>query len=153
MARITVSPQFDLPAIITAAGGDPNVEGVFYDGTQLHVGVPQAALDAALAAYDHRAVLQARAVAATKRIAEEKIEKFAPLWKQRNIAMRLIEFIEKGRTNLTAAEKAEAVKLRGLWLRIKSLRAASNIIETDIAAMTKTGVTTFDPAASTKWPE
>ena len=113
----------------------------------------QQARDAALAAYDHRAVLQARAVAATKRIAEEKIEKFAPLWKQRNIAMRLIEFIEKGRTNLTAAEKAEAVKLRGLWLRIKSLRAASNIIETDIAAMTKTGVTTFDPAASTKWPE
>lgn len=57
IARVLVSPDADLASIATAAG-QPDFEKRHYELGHLYVqGVTQAALDAALSAYDHAATL------------------------------------------------------------------------------------------------
>jgi len=68
--------------------------------------------------------------------AGRRIEDAFPIYKQMNALARSAELLEKGKSNWTAAEKAEAATLQAMRDWIKSVREASNTMATDNADFT-----------------
>lgn len=74
--------------------------------------------------------------------AGRRIEATFPIYKQMNALARSAELLEKGKTNWTAAETAEAATLQAIRDWIRSVREASNTIATENA----------DFAEDANWP-
>lgn len=66
---------------------------------------------------------------AIKQEAANRIEDLFPIWKQSNAQQRMIELLEKGKSNWTADEKKEVSAIRQGMSAIKRLRAASDKLE------------------------
>lgn len=104
--------------------------------------------------------IKAEAIAVTKREAERRILAIVPEWKQRNLTARAVELsaIHAGITpeNYPEPDRSEWMAGQALWDRIKLIRAASDQIEAEIAALPTTGAI-FDYAETLEtnplWPE
>ena len=72
-ATINVPLEADYESIALDAGAQPGTARYWKDGTVQVPGVTQAALDAALARYDHAAVLARRAAEAAKPTLEDRV--------------------------------------------------------------------------------
>lgn len=71
----------------------------------------------------------AASIAAIKTEAARRIIDRYPEWKQRNMIARGVELINIGAANWTETEQAEADALDASWAWIKSVRLASNALE------------------------
>lgn len=162
-AKVYVPTYYDLQAIARAAGSSGG-DAVYYEEGALHVkDVSQASLDAALAAYDHRATIRAHKIAEAKAEAQRRILGRYPQWKQANMHARTTELIafESGHYRdstgalqparaLTADEQAELAAIVGAWQWIKAVRMASDQIEADIRAAADPSA--IDVVNDPRWP-
>lgn len=91
-------------------------------------------------------------IAATKAEAQRRIYALLPQWKQANLMARAAELafkVEQG-IALTQEEKDERTAGFALWNKVKAIRAASNLIETDIK--TSADPASFDVINNPRWP-
>lgn len=83
--------------------------------------------------------IKAAAVAEVRAIAEQKILAILPEYMQRNLTARAVELAVKnagkGSDQFSADERAEWTAGQAKWNAIKAVRAASNAIEAQIAAI------------------
>lgn len=98
------------------------------------------------------AMRRADLVAAAKAEAGRRILSILPDYKQRNLLARGLELHAKGPATWSEAEQAEWAAGNALWSRIKAIRARSDALEAEIAAMDAAALAAFDPAAAS-WPE
>ncbi|MCW9033105.1 MAG: hypothetical protein OQJ97_02715 [Rhodospirillales bacterium] len=119
-----------------------SLDGENYTITRTEVDDPNFDLDS----------FKAQRVAAIKQEAGDVILRQFPDWKQRNMNMRATELqeIRLDGVALTAGEQAEsnALKLAAQW--IKSIRAASGVMEDEIKALTTAAEVSIYHAV---WPE
>lgn len=98
-----------------------------------------------------RSVMVAERIALVKAEAERRILQIAPLWRQANLTARAAELMLlyglRG-DDLPEPERTEYREGQAVWTRIKSIRAASGVIEQAVAAATDP--TTVD--LSVGWP-
>lgn len=94
----------------------------------------------------------AQLIMQVKAEAQRRIYSILPQWKQANLTARGVElntkFISGG--ILTQAEKDEMAAGLILWEKVKAIRAASDLIESDI--LSSIDPASIDIAASTRWP-
>lgn len=107
-----------------------------------------------LGALDAVAVLRQQAIAGIKTEAGRRIEAVAPEWRQRNMTARGLELLMLGMQRaFTADEAAEIVVIESVWISIKAVRAASNVIESAVGQMTDIGMLeSLDVSAREEWP-
>jgi hypothetical protein len=75
--------------------------------------------------------------------ASRRILAVYPLWKQQNMTARAIDLLRKGEARWTRAEAAQAAALDAAFAWIKSVRAASNTMESGPP---------HDFASNARWP-
>lgn len=116
-----------------------------------------AAAQAWVDAYDPLARERTAARARVKAEATRRIEaSIGPLWRQMNAIGRRVELlgtpIERDQ-ELTAPELAERTAIDQAWELVKAIRAASDLIESELAGIAETAaLEAFDPAADPRWP-
>ena len=70
-----------------------------------------------------------------KKTASQKIEAFAPMWKQNNISSDMMSLQNKGSDNWSDAEKARWAAAEAVWKKISDVRTVSDTLENSIADM------------------
>ena len=70
-----------------------------------------------------------------KKTASQKIEAFAPMWKQNNISSDMMSLQNKGSDNWTDAEKVRWDEAEAVWKKISDVRTVSDTLENSIADM------------------
>lgn len=112
------------------------------------------AVQAIIDAYDPVADHRTAKIAEVKAEAQQRIYAVVPAWKQTNLLAQAALLNDKGRGRWSAQELAAWNAGQALWAQVASIRAASDQIEADIAAMTDwQEINAFDVAASARWPE
>lgn len=84
-----------------------------------------------------------------KRIANRKISEKYPDWKQRNMTMRAVTL--NATSPLTDEEQAELVAISAAWDEIDAIRAASDTLEQELAAMPLEEAILFDVGSWAGW--
>lgn len=86
--------------------------------------------------------------------AGRRIEAVYPVYKQRNMAAEATDYNDMriGGGTLDAAQELRATALRDAWTWIKAVRAASNTLEADVAAMDLAARQAFDVTDAAHWP-
>jgi len=100
--------------------------------------------------------VKASKITEVKAVAQSKVNNIIPQgWRQLNSLARSIELEKLARVGtITAAEQTEMDALQAKWDRIKAIRTASDVIESEIDALTtKEAVEGYDISGSTHWPE
>lgn len=102
--------------------------------------------------------LRARIVAQIKQAASDHILAVLPQWKQSNYLARDAELkeIHNGRPGVeprewTQAEAAQYAVLRAAWDWIKTVRTASDVAESDVAAMDRTALDAWTMPSLPAW--
>ena len=78
-----------------------------------------------------------------KKTASQKIEAFAPLWKQNNISSDMMSLQNKGSDNWSDAEKARWDAAEAVWKKISDVRTVSDTLESSISGMNSDQMHTF----------
>ncbi len=157
----SLSAELEAAGLPTAFGITTRriVDGVVEKGHPRAVGIDvdesrraevQAVIDAHVPNFGH----VARKVGETKAEAGRRINARMPEWKQRNYLAYSLEVTRKvqaGETP-TAEENATIAFIEGEWAFAKAVRAASDVIEAQVQAMTDAEAGAFDVAASPEWP-
>lgn len=133
------------------------------DGSQDHIIPDNFAPMTAAEVAAHRAPTKDQLIVLTKAEAQRRIFARYPQLKQINMIARFDELraIEAGKYRdatgalqparvLTADEVAEIASFSAAWSWVKSVRAASNLIEADIASLLVTTISAVE--SSTRWP-
>lgn len=109
----------------------------------------------AIAAYRRFANKEAAIVALTAAIKQEcrrRILAIADEDRQRNLTARAVELtLAVAQGALSSADAAELAELQAMWGRIKALRAASDVKEAGLSALSPDALETYDLAEG--WPE
>lgn len=92
-------------------------------------------------------------IAAVKQEARNRILAVYPDWKQANMTARGVELVRTLIVNgqWTAAEATEAAALDAAWARVKTIRAQSDALEAEIAAMNDAERSAFSVTNETHW--
>ena len=78
-----------------------------------------------------------------KKTASQKIEAFAPMWKQNNISSDMMSLQNKGSDNWSDAEKARWDAAEAVWKKISDVRTVSDTLESSISGMNSDQLHTF----------
>ena len=78
-----------------------------------------------------------------KKTASQKIEAFAPMWKQNNISSDMMSLQNKGSDNWSDAEKARWAAAEAVWKKISDVRTVSDTLESSISGMNSDQMHTF----------
>ena len=78
-----------------------------------------------------------------KKTASQKIEAFAPMWKQNNISSDMMSLQNKGSDNWSDAEKARWDAAEAVWKKISDVRTVSDTLESSISVMNSDQMHTF----------
>ena len=78
-----------------------------------------------------------------KKTASQKIEAFAPMWKQNNISSDMMSLQNKGADNWSDAEKARWDAAEAVWKKISDVRTVSDTLESSISGMNSDQMHTF----------
>ena len=78
-----------------------------------------------------------------KKTASQKIEAFAPMWKQNNISSDMMSLQNKGSDNWSDAEKARWDAAEAVWKKISDVRTVSDTLESSISGMNSDQMHTF----------
>ena len=78
-----------------------------------------------------------------KKTASQKIEAFAPMWKQNNISSDMMSLQNKGSDNWSDAEKARWDEAEAVWKKISDVRTVSDTLESSISGMNSDQMHTF----------
>ena len=78
-----------------------------------------------------------------KKTASQKIEAFAPMWKQNNISSDMMSLQNKGSDNWSDAEKARWDAAEAVWKKISDVRTVSDTLESSISGMNSAQMHTF----------
>ena len=78
-----------------------------------------------------------------KKTASQKIEAFAPMWKQNNISSDMMSLQNKGSDNWSGAEKARWDAAEAVWKKISDVRTVSDTLESSISGMNSDQMHTF----------
>ena len=78
-----------------------------------------------------------------KKTASQKIEAFAPMWKQNNISSDMMSLQNKGSDNWTDAEKVRWDEAEAVWKKISDVRTVSDTLESSISGMNSDQMHTF----------
>ena len=70
-----------------------------------------------------------------KKTASQRIEAFAPMWKQNNISSDMMSLQNKGSDNWTDAETVRWDEAEAVWKKISDVRTVSDTLENSIADM------------------
>jgi len=101
------------------------------------------------------AQLRAERAAGIRTEAERRILAVAPLWRQSNdnaaLAQELMNRIDGLASPAELTAEVAAAVTRRAW--INAIRAASDLIEADLAGLTAAQLAAFDVAADPRWPE
>lgn len=98
------------------------------------------------------AVVRSAKISDTKAEAQKRIYARLPQWKQANLIARAVELHEKkinGGT-FTQGEQDELAAGFALWDKVKAIRAASNLIESEIKA--SADPSSVEVVNSPRWP-
>lgn len=112
------------------------------------------AVEAIIAAFDPIPPLKAKLVATAKAEAQIRILAVIPAWKQNNLLAQATLLNDKGRANWTAADQAAWDAGSAIWAKVAAIRSTSDLIESDIAALTSwQELASFNVAGNIRWPK
>lgn len=134
-----------------------SLQGRLLDRTQTSLELTDAeqAVEEAREAVEVEAAASPETLAlAIKGEAGRRIEAVYPVYKQRNMAAEATDYNDMriGGATLDAAQELRATALRDAWTWIKAVRAASNTLEADVAAMDLAARQALDVTAAAHWP-
>ena len=78
-----------------------------------------------------------------KKTASQKIEAFAPMWKQNNISSDMMSLQNKGSDNWSDAEKARWDEAEAVWKKLSDVRTVSDTLASSISGMNSDQMHTF----------
>lgn len=93
-------------------------------------------------------------VSAVKAEAARRIEARVPPWKQRNLIAFAVDMADKriGGGQMTPVERQQYDAAKTVWAWVRSVRTASDAIETRIQSMTDTEAGVFNVETAFEWP-
>lgn len=155
---MTILSAWNADSIIRAAGGTQDLAApavVDAAGTSITVtvlGCTQAALDAAVAAYDHTAGMRVYMVGQVRAEADRRIGAAMSWFKHNRLIGRQAELAAKGLASFTGPELAQWNAILGQLAPLVAIGAAADTIETEVNTYTVAQIAAYDVTTDSRWP-